>query len=174
VISVSDNGIGIPAAEQERIFEEFTQVDRTGTESTEGTGLGLALSRRLLELMRGSIHVESQEGVGSTFRVVLPRIRPGEVAKARLVLLVVQGAASDTALLSQLSSGTYRLLAASTVREAVKIARRRRLSGIVIGESVLTADEDWLRETLREQPRTQTLPILSAAVALHPGVLIRD
>ena len=173
-ISVIDNGIGIPTAEQQRIFEEFTQVDRQATQSTEGTGLGLALSRRLLQLMRGSIQVESQEGSGSTFRVILPRIRPGEVADARPLLLVVQGAVPDSTLMSQLASGPYRLLATNTVREAAQIARRRRLAGIVIGDSILAPDEDWLRAALRDHPRTHTLAILSAAVAVHPGVLIRD
>jgi signal transduction histidine kinase len=173
-ISVIDNGVGIPSGEQQRIFEEFTQVDRQGSQSTEGTGLGLALSRRLLQLMRGSIHVESEEGTGSTFRVIVPRIRPGEVADARPLLLVVQGALNDTALMSRLASGPYRLLATNTVREAAQIARRRRLAGIVIGDAILAADEDWLRAALRDHPRTHTLAILSAAVALHPGVLIRD
>ena len=47
-------------------------------------------------------------------------------------------------------------------------------AGIVIGDSILASDEDWLRVALRDHPRTHTLAILSAAVALHPGVLIRD
>ena len=173
-ISVIDTGIGIPLEEQQRIFEEFTQVERQATQTSEGTGLGLALSRRLLQLMRGSIHVESQEGSGSTFRVVLQRIRPAEVADARPTLLVVEGASGDPTLVSRLAAGTYRVLASGTVREAAQVARRRRLAGIVIGESILMADEDWLRESLRGHPKTHTLPILSAAVALQPGVLIRD
>jgi PAS domain S-box-containing protein len=173
-ILVIDNGIGIPTAEQQRIFEEFTQVDRQATQSTEGTGLGLALSRRLLQLMRATIQVESEEGTGSTFRVVVPRIRPGEVADARPLLLVVQGTLTDPALMSRLATGPYRLLATNTVREAAQIARRRRLAGIVIGDSIPASEEDWLRAALRDHPRTHTLAILSAAVALHPGVLIRD
>jgi PAS domain S-box-containing protein len=171
-ISVVDNGMGIPADQQQRIFEEFTQVERQAAQASEGTGLGLALSRRLLELMRGSIRVESQEGVGSTFIVSVPRIRPADVAEARPLLLVVHGATVEPKLLSQLAAGPYRLLATGTVRQAAVISRRRRIAGIVIGESVLSEDEDWLRSALREHPRTHRVPILSAAVALHPGVLI--
>jgi hypothetical protein len=89
-------------------------------------------------------------------------------------LLIVQGSATDSVLMTQLASGTYRLLASETVRAAAQIARRRHLVGIVIGESVLAEDEDWLRTAMRDHPKTHTLPILSAAVALHPGVLIRD
>ena len=173
-ISVIDNGMGIPTDQQQRIFEEFTQVERQAAQTSEGTGLGLALSRRLLGLMRGSIRVESKEGVGSSFIVTIPRIRPGEVAEARPLLLIVHGAAVEPKLLSQLARGPYRLLAAKTVGEAAVISRRRRIAGIVIGESVLSDDEDWLRAELREHPRTHRVPILSAAVALHPGVLIGD
>jgi PAS domain S-box-containing protein len=171
-ISVIDSGIGIPAEEQQRIFEEFTQVDRQASQNTEGTGLGLALSRRLLQLMRGSIDVVSEEGKGSTFRVAVQRIRPAEVADARPLLLVVDGTTGESALVTQLASGSYRVLASQTVREAAQIARRRRLAGIVIGESTLLSDEEWLRNVLHDNPKTHTLPILSAAVALQPGVLI--
>jgi type IV secretory pathway ATPase VirB11/archaellum biosynthesis ATPase len=77
-------------------------------------------------------------------------------------------------LLSQLASGTYRVLAADSVRDAAQVARRRRVAGIVIGESIPVEDEEWLREALRGHPKTHTLPILSAAMALQPGILIRD
>jgi PAS domain S-box-containing protein len=172
-IAVTDTGIGIPESEQQRIFEEFTQVDRPSGES-EGTGLGLALSRRLLQLMRGSIRVESSPGSGSTFTVIVPRIRPGEVADARPLLLVIHGEGEDPGLLTHLEMGPYRVIATHTVREAAIIARRRRVAGIIVGELVLETEQEWLREALRDHPRTHSLPILSAAVALHPGVLLRD
>jgi PAS domain S-box-containing protein len=173
-VSVADTGIGIPESQQQRIFEEFTQVERPSSERGEGTGLGLALSRRLLLLMRGSIRVESEPGAGSTFTVTIPRIRPGEVADARPLLLVVHGEGEDPGLLTHLEMGPYRVIATPTVRDAAIIARRRRVAGIIVGDKVREADQDWLREALRDHPRTHSLPILSAAVALHPGVLIRD
>jgi signal transduction histidine kinase len=71
LISVVDTGPGIPAEDQERIFEEFQQTD-VGVEQPEGTGLGLALSKRLVELHGGRIWVESQLGKGSTFVFTLP------------------------------------------------------------------------------------------------------
>ncbi|MGH7776136.1 MAG: ATP-binding protein [Candidatus Dormibacterales bacterium] len=76
-ISVSDTGIGIPAAELERIFDEFTQVETGTRRRHEGTGLGLALTRRLVALMDGTIAVESRPGRGSTFTVSLPCAGPG-------------------------------------------------------------------------------------------------
>ena len=72
LIHVRDTGVGIPAAERERIFEAFTQVRTGRTRSEEGTGLGLALSRRLMELMGGSLVLDARPGRGSTFTVRLP------------------------------------------------------------------------------------------------------
>jgi len=72
-ISVSDTGVGISADEQTRIFEEFYQVGSGKTQ--EGTGLGLALSRRLVELHHGQLSVESSPGLGSTFTFTLPLVQ---------------------------------------------------------------------------------------------------
>jgi two-component system, NtrC family, sensor kinase len=75
-IAVSDTGVGIAPEDQEAIFEEFRQVG-TADKKVEGTGLGLALSRKFIELHGGRIWVESQVGVGSTFTFTIP-VRRGE------------------------------------------------------------------------------------------------
>lgn len=67
VVSVSDTGVGIPASEQEKVFESFYQVDSTLTKGKQGTGLGLALVRKIAELHEGKVWVESEPGQGSTF-----------------------------------------------------------------------------------------------------------
>jgi signal transduction histidine kinase len=72
VFQVRDTGIGIPPEAQTMIFEDFRQVDETTTRHYSGSGLGLAIVRRTVELLGGSIHLESQVGVGSTFTVRLP------------------------------------------------------------------------------------------------------
>ena len=72
-IAVADTGIGIPAEDLSRLFQEFTQLEATDTKRHEGTGLGLALTKRLVELHGGRIWATSEgEGRGSTFTVVLP------------------------------------------------------------------------------------------------------
>ena len=76
LVSVTDTGPGIAADDQERIFEEFQQTD-VGVQQREGTGLGLALSKRLVELHRGRIWVESQFGHGSRFVFTLPIEKTG-------------------------------------------------------------------------------------------------
>jgi len=71
-IIVSDSGIGIPKEKQDKIFDRFYQVDNNLSKGYEGTGIGLSLTKELIELQKGKITVESEEGKGTTFRVFLP------------------------------------------------------------------------------------------------------
>lgn len=73
VFRVSDTGIGIPPNKLELIFKEFTQADRLTEKQYGGTGLGLAISRGFCQLMNGDISVVSEQGLGSTFTVSLPK-----------------------------------------------------------------------------------------------------
>jgi signal transduction histidine kinase len=74
-IAVRDTGIGIAPEDQQAVFEEFRQVGRDYTRKAEGTGLGLALTKRFVELHGGEIRLESAPGKGSTFTFTLP-VRP--------------------------------------------------------------------------------------------------
>ncbi len=73
VIEVRDTGVGIKPEDQRRLFEEFQQLDGSTSRGYEGTGIGLALTRRLIEMQGGRIWVESVPGKGSTFRFLIPR-----------------------------------------------------------------------------------------------------
>ena len=79
VVSVEDHGMGIPRADQARIFERFYKVDRARVRGG-GTGLGLSIARNVIQQHGGRIWVESEEGVGSTFSFALPIPVPAEVA----------------------------------------------------------------------------------------------
>jgi signal transduction histidine kinase len=71
-LAVSDTGVGIPRKEQAVIFDEFRQVRTDAGRQREGTGLGLALTKRFVEMHHGAIDVRSEPGMGSTFTVTLP------------------------------------------------------------------------------------------------------
>ena len=71
-VSVTDRGVGIPPDEQGRVFERFHQAQDSLTREAEGAGLGLYITKRLVDAMGGTIELRSQPGLGSTFTVDLP------------------------------------------------------------------------------------------------------
>ena len=82
-IDVSDQGLGIPPSEQSRVFEKFYRLDADMTRGVGGSGLGLYISREIVEQMGGVLSVRSRRGTGSTFTVTLPRVRtPVELQRA--------------------------------------------------------------------------------------------
>ncbi len=84
-ITISDTGTGIPKNQINKIFDRFYQVDGSHTREHEGTGIGLALTKELVELHKGRIIVESEEGKGSTFRLIFPlgkdHLKPEEICE---------------------------------------------------------------------------------------------
>jgi len=76
VFTVADTGIGIPVADQPRIFERFYRVDAARSREAGGTGLGLAIAKHLVEVHGGSLSVESEVGVGSKFHFSVPVFDP--------------------------------------------------------------------------------------------------
>ncbi|RLA94834.1 MAG: hypothetical protein DRG69_04515, partial [Deltaproteobacteria bacterium] len=110
LFSVSDTGIGIPEDKQKKIFESFTQADSSTTRRFGGTGLGLTISKRLVERMGGKIWVESELGKGSTFYFTVPfkvaeeekEIFPTEIKELRV--LVVDDSAINRLILREMLS----------------------------------------------------------------------
>jgi hypothetical protein len=124
---VTDTGIGIPPEDQERIFEEFTQVENPLQHRVKGTGLGLPLSRKLAELLGGRVTVRSTVGVGSTFCAVIPTLylpKSGAMAKDELfvtersgrpVLIVENDARQLTIYDRYLRDSAFRLVPARSL-----------------------------------------------------------
>ena len=72
VVSVSDTGIGIAPEHQERIFERFYRVDKSHSKASGGTGLGLSIVKHAVQYHRGTVELQSEEGKGTTIRILLP------------------------------------------------------------------------------------------------------
>ena len=139
---VSDTGIGIAPEDQERIFDEFIQIEGELQNKVKGTGLGLPLSRRLTELLGGSLRVESRLGAGSTFTVQIPMYL-GDPANRALDQLELGNGTGTTILFiednretifvhgSSLKKSNYHLVFVSNIPEA-RAAIRRLKPGLVV------------------------------------------
>jgi two-component system, sensor histidine kinase and response regulator len=170
---IIDTGIGIPAGEQDRLFEPFSQLDETITRKFGGTGLGLAIVTDLVELLGGDIDLESEEGVGTTFRVTLPLAvgtqRPVERALdalAGLRALVVDGnAVNRTVLAHTLHSWGFVVDQAATAQEALDQygwsgAPQDAYALALIEHQMEEMDGIQLADVLRSQERTASTVIL--------------
>ncbi len=115
---VSDTGIGIPAEKQRSIFQPFEQADGSTTRRFGGTGLGLTISNRLVEMMGGRIWVESQEGAGSLFRFTVPVQLSGEASVQALEEDEVRGV---PALVVDDNATNRRILAESLSRWGMRV-----------------------------------------------------
>ncbi|HUA55402.1 MAG TPA: ATP-binding protein [Candidatus Sulfotelmatobacter sp.] len=146
--TVRDSGIGIAPEDQERIFDEYTQIDNRLQGRVKGTGLGLPLSKRLAELLGGTIAVSSAPGAGSCFTVSVPRVFGGaraaasfEIAPGKLPVLAVEDTEMDVELYRRFLAGTrYQLFAVSTTgaaRQALATLRPRAilLDALLVGEA---------------------------------------
>jgi PAS domain S-box-containing protein len=87
VLEVRDSGIGIPAAEQQFLFQRFFRTSTATQQAIQGTGLGLAISKAIVEAHGGEISVESREGMGTTFRVTLPLHQPASQPRSEAMAL---------------------------------------------------------------------------------------
>ncbi len=129
--SVSDTGIGIAARDQNRIFEEFAQIDNSIQSRVKGTGLGLPLSRKLAELMGGAVTIRSEVGKGSCFTATIPRLYSGSdavtpnVTKKPLVLIVDDEEISRYLIRQALAGLPVEILEAGDGKEALTYAHER-------------------------------------------------
>ena len=172
-VAVIDRGIGISAEHQSVIFDEFRQVDTTTSRTYGGTGLGLSLVRKFVELQRGTVSLRSTLGEGSEFSFTLPIRFAGAaipspivgpdgvvVPPGERVLVVEDDDEAFDALSAYLQSAGYVPVRARTGEEAIKLARVIRPRAITL-DLVLPGMEGWqvLRE-LKADAETSDLPVI--------------
>ncbi len=186
-LDVADTGAGIEEAFLPELFEEFKQESSGEGRSHEGTGLGLTITRRLVELMGGTISVASRKGEGSTFTVLFPSApesaptaaaagaapaAPAPAAEDRPRLLIVDDSESTLILMQRIVRGLADADAVPTAEEALTLTDDGRppydavFLDIHLGEAVTGLD---VMRTLRERPGYGAVPIVAFTAFALPG-----
>ena len=182
-LEVEDTGVGISQADQEKLFAPFQQVNAGYAKQHQGTGLGLALTRRLAELQGGSVGVRSTPGVGSVFFLVLPRSSgPSQPPPARVAgvhaqpgaptVLVIEDDVADQARLVQLlASAGFQVDVAGTGEQALALAASRRYDAITL--DLLLPDRSGLEvlAVLRSGVNNRDVPVVVVTLVTETSAL---
>ena len=178
-VSVIDTGIGIAEAEQEHIFEAFQRGGRAVRTSTEGTGLGLTLSRRIIDLHGGRLWMESEPGAGSTFSFAIPLTQepsaePGQPLDAGergagTVLIVEDDRRSAELLKIYLEGAGYSVASARDGVDGLELARRLDPAAVIL-DILLPRRNGWeLLAELKSDPVTSDIPVLIVSMVDDQG-----
>ena len=184
-ISVKDSGAGLPPEKLVQLFQPFNRLGQeTGAE--EGTGIGLVVTKQLVELMGGTIGVESTVGVGSEFwveliRDVTPQLSDGHTMPAELVpkfrggaaqrtLLYVEDNPANLMLVEQIIEGHphVRMLGASDGNRGIALARAHRPDVILMDINLPGISGYQVLKILREDPATARIPVLAISANAMP------
>jgi signal transduction histidine kinase/DNA-binding response OmpR family regulator len=187
VVLVADTGVGVSAEDRERIFDAFQQGGRT-SKQVEGTGLGLTLSKRILEMHGGRIWVDSEAGKGSTFGIALPArseepattsaAQAGQDAGLALdpalgprptVVVVEDDRRSFDLLRVYLEAAGARVVSAGDGEEGLDTVRRLSPAGVVL-DIVLPGIDGWdVLAQLKADPGTAAIPVVVVSMLDEPG-----
>lgn len=164
---VTDSGIGIPLDRQGRVFDAFERVNEDRSES-EGTGLGLALTKRLVAIHGGRISFESAAGAGTTFRVVLPGVVAQAIEGERVLLVEDDPRDADLTLAITAALG-LRTEVATTVGAALAAARREPPVAVLLDLQLAGERGETVLRELRSCEGTRELPIAILSVEDDDG-----
>jgi len=176
-VEVEDNGIGIRAEDRDKLFAEFQQLDAGAGKKYSGTGLGLALTKRIVEAQGGSVGVRSTVGVGSSFFAVLPRSTGAETfdlpqvmhADAPTVLVIEDDPLDGAWIVRTLAEAGYSVQAVTTSAAALERCGRLRFDAITL--DLLLPDGsglDVLRALRAGGPNVDT-PVIVVTVVAEKG-----
>ncbi len=172
LFSIKDTGIGIPADRLERLFKPFSQVDSSTTRKYGGTGLGLAISKQLVEMMGGSISVESQIGVGTTFHFSIvncavesepqtPLSGPTPNLSGRRLLIVDDNATNRQILDKQASSWGMLTRSTQSGSEALTLlSQGERFDIAILDMQMPEMDGATLAANIKALKAYQNLPLI--------------
>jgi CheY-like chemotaxis protein/anti-sigma regulatory factor (Ser/Thr protein kinase) len=167
-ISVTDTGPGIPSEELEHVFEEFYQAPRPQGDKSQGSGLGLTITKQLVHMMGGEVLVRSEVGVGSRFEVVLPlRVpsrgsRPADmVSDGSALVLIVDDDPSSLALISRwVTRAGMRVIESADAAEAISFVGEQAVDIVVLDIMLPGMSGREALERIRSDPRAADVPII--------------
>ncbi len=184
IVRVTDSGIGIAEEDQEKIFHEFYQADASYARRYQGTGLGLALVRRMMSLHGGSVTVTSRRGHGASFQCIFPNAAVSrsavpaaapapreriDVVRGSTVLVVEDNPVNRKLARNVLRSRGYRVLEADTAEEGIELARNERPHLILMDLELPGLSGIEATRRLKADPQTCGIPVvaLSSRVEDH-------
>ncbi len=180
-IEVEDSGIGIAPDQLSRLFTEFQQLDTGYSKQHEGTGLGLALTRRLVEAQGGSVGVQSEPGLGSVFHVVLNRVHGSDLARraaveartvadaGRHMLVVEDDRLVQSRLVRALLRAGYHVQAADTGERALHLARDKGFDAMTLDLMLPDSGGLSLLARIRDEGPSSGSPVVALTVAGNAG-----
>jgi signal transduction histidine kinase/ActR/RegA family two-component response regulator len=171
MVEVGDTGVGIAAEHQELVFTEFFQVDGEATRQSQGTGLGLSLTRRLVQLHGGSISVESGRGHGSVFTFRIPLLGvDDDNGHARNRILLIEDNASNRELTRMVLNGNgFRVDVATDGNEGLEKARTELYDLVLMDVKLPGLDGITLTRMLKSDPKTARIPVVALSAHAMKG-----
>lgn len=179
LIKVRDTGIGISKEDIPYIFDEFRQADGSSSRQYEGTGLGLSIAKKILKLLGGQIEVESEEGRGSVFTVIIPVKWTSKILSQSLIEYEkpFSGTESDTILVvddnpktvkiiaDYLHEAGYKVITASTGKEALLLADQYHPFAITLNIIMQDMDGWETLQKLKSKISTKDIPVIMISVS---------
>jgi CheY-like chemotaxis protein len=169
MLRVRDQGIGIAAADMERLFRPFSRVKTRQTAEIEGTGLGLYICERMVKAHGGRLWAESQPGKGSTFAVSLPRHRARAQTHAPVLLVAAGDEATRRELRRIASELGYVVSEAKDGVEAVESSQRLQPAAVIVDRVLPKLGAVEVAERLRDTPATANTPVFALAAERDLG-----
>jgi CheY-like chemotaxis protein len=171
IFAVSDTGVGLNADQLGQLFQDFAQAHSDDARNYGGTGLGLALSRRLCRLMGGDIAVVSEPGKGSTFTVRLPadsgqiRELTGHAASSAGTVLVIDDEAVVRELMQRfLTKEGFRVLTAASGEDGLRLAREQQ-PDVVTLDVIMPGMDGWaVLSALTTDPQLADIPVIMLTI----------
>lgn len=179
--SIADRGIGIAPEDYDKVFAEFVQIDSSYSKKHEGTGLGLALTKKLVELHGGKIWFESVLSKGTTFYFTLPitplkkrgkkleainkgKDAPPTTPHGNLIMIVEDDINTSEVIKIHLNKAGYNTIRVFTGNEAIREAKRLKPSAITL-DILLPEKDGWqVLKELKEYPETKDIPVIIVSV----------